>query len=118
MMNKQGEEKMAYDADLVSMLHYVQQHDSELAQRLLERFLPEMDGSIILENGDKLKSEYVEMIKQAYKDPRSMDPGLTDISPDRRRVTAIKKTRYCTGWGLYEAKVAVDQLIKRNILVA
>lgn len=107
---------MAYDADLVSMLHYVQQHDGELAKRLLERFMPDMDGSIVLENGFRIKGEYVEEIKKAYKDPRSMYADLVDINPERRRVTAIKRTRECTGFGLKEAKDVVDELLKRNIL--
>lgn len=98
---------MKYDSDLIETIYALQQNNPALAERMWNRLVKqEQDsGDVHVGYGKIVPESLVKYIKQC---------NVT--SSTYHKIQAIKEVRNRTGWGLKEAKDAVEFMIERGIV--
>lgn len=100
---------MKYDSDLIETIYLLKQHDSALAERIWNRLtttVQSVAGQTIVSSVNvgylHVPGNVVEYIQRNHN--------------SYNKVAAIKAMREQTGWGLKDAKDAIDFMIAREIL--
>lgn len=96
---------MKYDRDLIATMYILQQSDVSLAERMWNRLVVEQEknkSSLFVSFGLTVTSDVIEYIKRNHS--------------SSNKIAAIKAMREQTGWGLKDAKDAIDLMIAKNIL--
>ena len=98
---------MKYDSDLIDAVYLLKQHDSQLAERIWNRLTKETKADQV--NEDTYSLGYGRSISgELY---RYMKINHNAVN----KVAAIKDLREKTGWGLKEAKDAVDYIYSEGM---
>jgi hypothetical protein len=105
---------MKYDADIISALFYIQQHDKELAARLMARFVPDTSEKIrfplVTSHYNFSKVEW-ERLNKLLRNP----PAVSNQSWEDHLIEMISVV---TGLGLKELKETAAEITLRGLIIS
>lgn len=101
---------MKYDSDLIEAMYVLQKNNSALAERMWNRLVKqekshENIGDVHISFGKIIYANVVQSL-------RSYNVSYNTYN----KVQAIKELRNRTGWGLKEAKDAIEFMVDRGII--
>lgn len=98
---------MKYDSDLIETMYLLQQNNPALAERMWNR--------LVMQEKEKTNSHDLQ-VGYGLAVPHHVVQFMQRNHNCDNKVSAIKALREQTGWGLKDAKDAVDLMIARGIL--
>lgn len=108
---------MKYDSDLIDTIYFIKQQDPALAERMWDRLtaVKEEQPSTSINFSKKYNVGYgLEISEEVYN---FMKRNHTEVQYNAfNKVSAIKSLREKTGWGLKDAKDAVEFMMETDML--
>lgn len=101
---------MKYDSDLIETMYMLQQNNPALAERMWNRLVVQEKENHNNHNIHDLQVGYGLCV------PQHVVQYMQRNHSSDNKVMAIKAMREQTGWGLKDAKDAVDLMVARGIL--
>lgn len=107
---------MKYDKDLIDTVYLLGQTNPELAERMWDRLVnPVVESVSTATSFNSFEDSKVYVGDNNYI-PRSVMLYMKNNHGNINKVAAIKALREKTGWGLREAKYAVDFMLDNGIM--